>query len=352
MNPYSRRAETVKADSLLLLKEFQNILESLRGAKILITGSTGMIGSYLGWLLLYLSDKLDLHVFLHGRNTEKLKLYYQDFWESGRCHIVTFDLAQKHPRGVLYDYIIHTASLASNYCFQMYPTKVMEPNILGTWMLLDYCKESGAKLLLCSSSAIYGETERTQSVLSESTYGIVDPLSNRACYAESKRCAEQMCAAFTREYAVKTNIVRISHTYGPTFDIENDGRVLPRSIKKILSSQDIELYDDPDAIVQYTYVGDICSAILDVMVQGVSGEAYNVCGDEMLPLPQIIEYMLDGTPESLSKLVLAPIDDRYAFKKGSGVNIKKLDNGKLKALGWKSLFSGKIGFRRTIQSYI
>ena len=153
----------------------------------------------------------------------KLKLYYQDFWESGRGHIVTFDLAQKHPRGVLCDYIIHTASLANNYAFKMYPTKVMEPNILGTWMLLDYCKESGAKLLLCSSSAIYGETERTQSVLSESAYGIVDPLSSRACYAESKRCAEQMCAAFTREYAVKTNIVRISHTYGPTFDIENDG---------------------------------------------------------------------------------------------------------------------------------
>ena len=60
MNPYSRRAETVKADSLLLLKEFQNILESLRGAKLLITGSTGMNGSYLGWLLRYLSDKLEL----------------------------------------------------------------------------------------------------------------------------------------------------------------------------------------------------------------------------------------------------------------------------------------------------
>lgn len=310
-----------------------------------------MIGSYLGWILLYLADELDLEIYLHHRNLDKVRASYQNLLSNRRLHVVSFDLTRKIPEEVRCDYIIHAASLAGNYHFQNFPVKVMEPNILGTWMLLNHAKETGAKLLLCSSSTVYGEEGITKEVITEADYGIVDPLTNRASYIESKRCAEQMCVAFTREYGIKTNIVRISHTYGPTFDIENDRRIIPRSIKKILSGQDVELYDDPDSLVQYTYVGDICSAILYVLAQGTSGEAYNACGDEMLSLPQIIKYMLEGAPDSASKLVLVPMDSHYAFQKGSRTNIKKLDNGKLKALGWENLFSGEEGFQRTIRSY-
>ena len=269
----------------------------------------------------------------------------------GCVELVQFSLENTLESNVKYDYIIHAASPASTYFFENRPVEVLEPNSIGTWNLLNYCKENRSKFIMCSSNAIYGEGI-TKTLLKEIDYGSVDLFNARASYIISKQFAEQMCMAYAKEYEVKTNTIRICHTYGPTFDIEDDKRILPRIIKKILMGEQIEIFDDPLSVIQYTYSADIVSAILCVMVNGKKGEIYNVGSDEMVSLETAIQFMVGTYGNKRIQVKKVKPDESYSFQKGKGVNLSKLDNSKIKGLGWNVLFTSKEGFSRMMESYM
>lgn len=250
------------------------------------------------------------------------------------------------------DYVIHAASPASTKFFVEKPVDVISPNIIGSWHLLNWVKEIEIKkFLLFSSGSIYGEGGTEKTVLTESDYGIVDPLNDRSSYVESKRACEQMCKAFWKQYGVPTSIIRIRHTFGPTFDIEHDTRIVPKSLKKIINGEDIEIYRDPSSVIQYTYIADMIAAILLVMLKGENGKAYNAAGDEVVKMDDVIEWMIRSDKRITSKLIEKDIDQNYSFSKGKGINYVKLSNERLKGLGWKQLFRVKDGFERTVKSY-
>jgi len=344
--------DVLENDFQLIEKQYSDLFRHMIGKCILITGATGMIASYLAKLLLYYADQYEIEVYLQCRNMKKAEKIYQNTANSPQLHLIQIDLDKEIDLDIPCDYIIHAASAAGMFYFKNFPVEVMMPNVVGTWNLLCYARQNGIRFLMLSSSTIYGEGGVEKEILSESDYGIVDPLLERSCYVEGKRCAEQLCASFSREYGVHAGIVRICHTYGPTLDILNDKRIIPRAIRQIINQKDIEIYDDPDSVTQCTYVGDVAAAILFVAAEGTTGEAYNACGDELLTMDQAISYMLNADPNIESKLVHLPVDSSYAFKKGSGINSLKLSNQKLKAMGWKVLFSNKEGFHRTIRSYL
>lgn len=332
---------------------FPTLFASLAHSKILITGACGLITSYLAKILLCCIQEYPFELYLQCRNIRKAEKLFEGCMDTGHVHLVDFPLEKEIPSDVRYDYILHGASPCSTHHFVHSPVDVIAPNALGTWNLLQYARNCGTKkVVFFSSNSIYGEGGISTDILTEKDLGIVDPLGVRSCYIESKRLAEQMCRAFSVQYGVPSSIVRICHTYGPTFSLEGDSRIIARIIRQITQNEDITMYKDPDSVIQYTYVADIATAILFLMLCGESGEAYNACGDEIMTMDQVVECMLKSDPRIRSRLIEKPIDENYAFSKGKGINFIKLSNSKLRSLGWRPLWPNEEGLTQVIQYYL
>ena len=345
---------TILFDDFSIIKQYYfDTVSDLKGKTILVTGSTGMITSYLCLFLLSIAEQYNMRLILQCRNKSKAESIFSDYLDKHNITTVTNFNFEKELPPIKPDYIIHAASAASTKHFVERPVDVMGPNIVGTWNLLNYSKENHVeKFLFFSSNSIYGEGGIDKNELTEDDYGIVDPLNERSCYIESKRASEQMCRAFWKQYNVPTSIIRICHTYGPTFDVENDTRIIPRTIKKILNGEDVVIYKDPHSAIQYTYIADMVAAILIVLTRGAMGEAYNSGGDEIVKMDDVIEWMINADPKIKSKLIEKEIDESYSFAPGKGVNFIKLSNNKLKRLGWEQLFSNQEGINRMMASYL
>ncbi len=337
----------------ILMCEYPELFDSLRNKTVLVTGATGLLTTYLCKCILSCAKKYNIRLYMQCRSREKAEKIYKDYLGGAYAEILTFDLINGDLPDIKFDYIIHAASMASTKFFVETPVDVILPNVVGTYRLLELAKKTGTdKFLFFSSNSIYGEGGTDKEVLSENDYGIVDPLGDRASYIESKRLAEQMCRAFNKQHGVNTDIIRITHTYGPTFDIEHDMRILPRVIKNLLSEKEMVMYKDPSASAQYTYIADMIAAVLFVLVKGVPGEVYNAGADELVKIDDAVSWMINASGKTNPTVKQIDIDENYSFSKGKGVNDKKVSNEKLKALGWRQLYTPKDGFERMVRCYL
>ena len=343
----------LREDFDALLHEYPGLFDSLKNKTVLVTGATGLLTTYLCKCLANCSGQYNIHICLQCRSREKAETIYKDYLDDPHLEILTFDLISGNIPDIKFDYIIHAASMASTKYFVETPVDVILPNVVGTYNLLEHARKNGVeKFLFFSSNSIYGEGGTDKAVLSENDYGIVDPLGDRSSYIESKRLAEQMCRAYYRQYGVKTGIIRITHTYGPTFDIEHDMRILPRVINCLLSDKEMVMYKDPSASAQYTYIADMIAAVLFILVKGAPGEAYNAGADELVKIDDAVSWIIEASEKTDSSVKQIDIDENYSFSKGKGVNDKKTSNEKLKSLGWRQLYTPKEGFARMVKSYI
>ena len=337
----------------VLMNEYSEVFEIFRNKTFLVTGATGLLTTYLCKCLLLCAEKYNIRVYLQCRNREKAEKIYKDQLNNSHAEILTFDLISGDPPDIKFDYIIHAASMASTKYFIETPVDVILPNVVGTYRLLELAKKVKVeKFLFFSSNSIYGEGGTDKEILTENDYGIVDPLGDRASYIESKRLGEQTCRAFYKQYGVNTNIIRITHTYGPTFDIKRDTRILPRVIKNLLTDTEMVMYKDPSASAQYTYIADMIAAVLLILVKGISGEVYNAGADEIVKIDDAVSWMIDAAGKTDSAVKQIDIDENYNFSNGKGVNDKKVSNEKLKSLGWHQLYTPKDGFERMVKCYI
>ncbi len=336
-----------------LLSEYGDKFAGLRNRTVLITGATGMIATYLSEFLMYIADDYNIQLYLQCRDIEKAKKIFPMSLDMDSVHLISFDFENDAVPDIRFDYILHAASPASTSAFEESPVDVIRPNVMGTWHLLRHARKTGViKFLLFSAGSVYGQTPPEKKVLTENDYGIVDPLWYRSCYVESKRLAEQMGMAFWRQYQVPVSFVRICHTYGPTFDLSRDTRIIPRIVKQILRGEEIEIYKDPDSAAQYTYIADMAAAILLVLLEGEPGEAYNAGADEVVKIDDVVDWMVHADPDIRSVLTEKEIDERYRFGKDSGTAFPKLSNRKLTDLGWKQMYGNKDGFTRMVRYYL
>ena len=343
----------IQEDFKRLLSAYSGNFEKLRDQTVLVTGATGMIATYLSEFLIYIADSYNIQLYLQCRSTERAKKTFKEGTEKDNVHIVNFDFESNSIPDIKFDYVLHAASPASTSAFENIPADVISPNVIGTWYLLQHARKKGIKnFLIFSAGSIYGQSETEKASITEKDYGVVDPLWYRSCYVESKRLAEQMGAAFWRQYQMPVSSVRICHTYGPTFDLERDTRIVPRVVKQILKDEDITVYKDPNSVAQYTYIADMVSAILLVLLEGKPGEAYNAGGNDVVKVDDVIEWMVNASPEIKSSLIEKEVDENYKFGKGSGTVFPKLSNHKLAELGWRQLYTPKEGFARMVKSYI
>lgn len=343
----------IKEDFDRLCEEYKDKFKKLENRSILITGANGMLTTYLSEFLSSLADDNELQLYLQCRNLEKAKRVFCNYLDRDYFHLLSFDLENDAVPDIRFDYILHAASPAGTKAFKEAPVDVINPNVIGTWNLLQHARRKGAeKVLLFSSSSIYGEIGSDKKILTENDYGIVDPLGYRSCYIESKRLSEQMGMAFWRQYQVPVSFIRICHTYGPTFDLQRDSRIIPRLVRHILRGEDIEIYQDPDSVIQYTYIADMVAAVLLVLLEGRNGEAYNAGGDEVVTMEECVTWMIGADPSIQSSLVEKKIDANYSFGERKGISFLKLSNHKLTELGWRQLYSNKEGFSRLVKSYL
>ena len=331
-------------------------LERLNGKRILVVGATGLIGSCIIDVLMQYPGR-GYHVIAAGRNVERAKQKFADYWENENFAFAEMDVTQPIAKCMNWqagkpvdgdwtegaDYIIDAASNASPNFFRQKPVEVMKANFDGVAHLVEYGMAHGMKrMVYVSSGEVYGEGNGTP--FDEKSSGYVDCASVRACYPSSKRAAETLCMAYGEEYGADVVIARLSHTYGPGFT-SSDNRVYAQFIRNVLRGEDIVLKSRGEACRSWLYVVDAAHAILRLLLDGEKGNAYNVAqADRNVTIRQLAE-MIAG--KAHRKVVFDIPDDA---QQGNTTPITKATfcTTKLEALGWKPLFDLEEGLEHTL----
>ena len=315
------------------------------GTKILITGASGMLGSYITRTLCLLKEKnnWNMEVFVLVRNPQKLPADLKE-----KVNVIQQSVSEPIQTEERFDYVIHTASPASPLIMKDDPVGTIAANTLGAYYTLDLARQSNAKgYLFISSREIYGQPYEGQEEFTEDTYGFVDPLSARSCYPEGKKAAETMCASFAQQYGLDVKIARLAHTYGPGMSID-DGRVQADFLRDVVNHRDIVLKSEGKPIRTYTYVSDAVAAMFYILLNS-SEMAYNISSPEStVSIRQLAETLVDAYPERGLKLVFdIPKDQQNTGAAPFTLGI--LNSDKLNAVGWEPMYSLKDGLMRTVE---
>ena len=207
--------------------------EKLRNKTIMITGASGMVGSYFVRTLLKLNEvnNMNIHVVCVLRDVKKIGA---DIRDNASAEIFIHDVTKPIEYNGDIHFIIHAASPASPLIMKSDPVSTIAANVLGTFHTLELAQKKKAEgYMFISSREIYGQPSENQEFFKEDTYGFVDPLDPRSCYPEGKKAAETMCASFRAQYGLNTKVARLAHTYGPGMSIY-DGRVQADFLKNVI----------------------------------------------------------------------------------------------------------------------
>lgn len=309
---------------------------------ILVTGSTGLIGSCLIETLMD-NPRKDYVVYAAGRNKERAEKLFSDYVNDKNFHFFQYDVTKPIDSDNHFDFIVHCASNASPNFFANKPVEVMKANLEGTINLIEYGLSHGMKrMLYVSSGEIYGEGDGR--AFTEDYSGYVNPMKSRSCYPSSKRAAETLCASYCDEYDADIVVARPSHVYGPHFT-ESDNRVYAQFIRNALNGENIVLKSEGKAYRSWTYVVDCVYALITILLKGKIGEAYNVA-DELSNIT--IWDLAELVAEIAGCKVIYDIPDNQSKGVTTPITRAVFDNTKIKQLGWKPLCTLKEGMKHTI----
>ena len=224
--------------------------------RVLVTGGAGFVGSHLVDALLKRGDEvIVMDNFFTGsqRNLEHLK-------GNPKFEIIRHDIVT--PFLVEIDEVYHLACPASPIHYKFNPVKTIKTNVLGTMNALGLAKRCKAKFLLTSTSEVYGDPlEHPQT---ESYWGNVNPIGERACYDEGKRCAETLAFDYHREHGLEIRVARIFNTYGPRMAMD-DGRVVSNFVAQALEGKPMTIYGDGTQTRSFQYVSDLVAGLIALM---------------------------------------------------------------------------------------
>ncbi len=227
-------------------------------ARVLITGGAGFIGSHLCERFLAEGDDVICMDNFRTSTPDNIAPLFAD----RRFTFIQQDVtAYIYVSGPL-DAILHFASPASPVDYLEFPIPTLKVGSLGTHKALGLAKEKRARLLLASTSEVYGDPlEHPQS---EDYWGNVNPIGPRGVYDEAKRFAEALTMAYHRAHGVETRIVRIFNTHGPRMRL-NDGRVVPNFISQALKGEPLTVYGDGSQTRSFCFVSDLVEGIVRLL---------------------------------------------------------------------------------------
>ena len=222
----------------------------------LVTGGAGFLGSHLIDRLIELEQEvICLDNYYTGRKSNVSRHINNPLFELIR-HDVT------EPIRLEVDRIWHLACPASPIHYQFNPIKTSKTSFMGTYNMLGLAKRTKARLLMASTSEVYGDPEVHPQP--ESYKGSVNSYGIRSCYDEGKRIAESLCSDYQRSHNVDVRIVRIFNTYGPRM-IPNDGRVVSNFIVQALKGNSLTIYGDGKQTRSFCYVDDLIEGFIRLM---------------------------------------------------------------------------------------
>ncbi len=308
-------------------------MEYYSGKRVLVPGGAGFIGSHLVDALLALGASVTVIDNLHTG----CRSNFSPASGHNRFHFVEKDVSD--PIDGSFDLIFNMACPASPVHYQADPIGTWRTSILGMANLLEYCKETGARLVHTSTSEVYGDPlEHPQK---ETYWGNVNPVGERSCYDEGKRAAETLAYDYHRMHGVDVRLPRIFNTYGPRM-ARNDGRVVSNFITQALEGRDITIYGDGSNTRSFCYVSDMVEVLLRIgAADGIGGEVFNVGNPGEFTISELGELVLSLTG-SPSKLVYRPLPKDDPTR-------RRPDIGKVSAkLDWTPVVPLQEGLEKTI----
>ncbi len=270
--------------------------------RVLITGAAGFLGSHLCDRFIkdgYHVIAMDNLITGRLKNIEHLfPLEHFEFYNHDVSKFI-------HIPGEL-DYILHFASPASPIDYLKIPIQTLKVGSLGIHNCLGLAKAKGARLIIASTSEVYGDP--TVHPQTEDYWGNVNPVGPRGVYDEAKRFQEAITMAYHNFHGVETRIVRIFNTYGPRMRL-NDGRVLPAFIGQALRGEDLTVFGDGSQTRSFCYVDDLVEGIVLLLMSDYP-HPVNVGNPSEITISQFAEEIiaLTGTTQKVIYKDL-PVDD-------------------------------------------
>lgn len=268
--------------------------------RILVTGGAGFIGSHLiDRLISEGHEIICLDNFYTGRKGNILKWLDHPYFEMIR-HDIT------EPIRLEVDQIYHLACPASPVHYQYNPVKTVKTNVMGTLNMLGLAKRVKARILLASTSEVYGDPEVHPQ--SEEYWGNVNPIGIRSCYDEGKRIAETLTFDYYRQNKVDVRVARIFNTYGPRM-LENDGRVVSNLVVQALRGIPLTVYGEGSQTRSFCYVSDLVDGLIRLMNNDYIGPVNLGNPDEytILELAKTVQDLVN--PDAQIKFEPLPSDD-------------------------------------------
>ncbi len=266
--------------------------------RVLITGAAGFLGSHLcdrfineGYSVIGMDNLItgDLRNIEHLFHLQEFEFYHHDV--SKFIHVP----------GHL-DYILHFASPASPIDYLKIPIQTLKVGSLGTHNCLGLAKEKKARILVASTSEVYGDP--LVHPQNEDYWGNVNPVGPRGVYDEAKRFQEAITMAYHTFHAVETRIIRIFNTYGPRMRL-NDGRALPAFIGQALRGEDMTVFGDGSQTRSFCYVDDLVDGIYRLLMSDYI-QPVNIGNPDEISLKDFAEEVLKLTNSSV-KIIYKPL---------------------------------------------
>ena len=304
--------------------------------RILITGAAGFLGSHLcdrfireGYDVVGMDNLItgDMRNIAHLQALPEFTFIHHDV----SAHI--------HLNGPL-DYLLHFASPASPIDYLKIPIQTLKVGSLGTHNCLGLAMAKGARMLIASTSEVYGDPEVHPQT--EEYWGHVNPVGPRGVYDEAKRFQEAMTMAYHRYHGLETRIVRIFNTYGPRMRL-NDGRVLPAFIGQALRGEDLTIFGDGSQTRSFCYVDDLVEGIYRLLLSDYR-EPVNIGNPDEITIRQFAEEIIQLTGTT-QKIIYQPLPKDDPTQ-------RQPDISKAKAiLGWEPQVDRAEGLARTYAAF-
>lgn len=304
--------------------------------RVLITGAAGFLGSHLcdrflkeGYEVIGMDNLLtgNIHNIEHLFPVKEFQFYHHD--------VTKF----VHVPGTI-DYILHFASPASPIDYLKMPIQTLKVGALGTHNLLGLAKAKGARILVASTSEVYGDPLIHPQT--EEYWGNVNPIGPRGVYDEAKRFMESITMAYHNFHNVETRIIRIFNTYGPRMRLD-DGRALPTFMSQALRGEDVTVYGDGSQTRSFCYVDDLVEGIYRLLLSDYH-KPVNIGNPSEITLLQFAEEILELTG-SQSKIVFEPLPQDDPKQRQPDITKAK------SILGWEPKVDRSEGLKRTLEYF-
>lgn len=313
------------------------------GSNVLIAGGAGFIGSHL--CEAYLAEGARVVCLDNLQTGTQTNL--NGFAGDSRFDLIEADVAVPLPKRLstirpAFDVIINAACPASPPHYQADPQHTLMTSVIGTNSLLALAEQHGARMLMCSTSEVYGDPLIHPQV--ESYWGNVNPTGPRACYDEGKRAAETLCFDYRRRNDVDVRVARIFNTYGDRMQVD-DGRVVSNVICQALSGADITIYGDGSQTRSFCYVSDLVDGLMRLAAHRGSVESpVNLGNPNELTVSDLVGKVvaMTGTRSRIVRLPL-PVDDPQRRRPDIALAER--------LLGWRPTVSLASGLEKTIEYF-